>query len=210
MGRCEPYRPRARYVDRRSLGHARRVGAVLAGGEDIREHGEVQDLLHGLLFVREFQEVEVREGDHDVHGLPADPAAHVHVAVGRARPRRVDVQADARLALLAVPTASAGDVERYRAEVADVYELYVVALLDDLAGDLVPERLPDRGRRPSADHVLIRAADVGRDNLEYYSVRSLLGHPHRARDLFRDLELRVLDVLYRYLAGSFVDHYPVV
>ena len=29
-------------------------------------------------------------------------------------------------------------------------------------------------------------------------------------DLFGDLELRVLDVLYRYLAWSLVDHYPVV
>src|SRR5918994_4714527 len=146
MGRCEPHRTRARYVDRRSLGHARRVAAVVAGREDIREHGEVQDLLQRLLFVREFEQVEVREGAHDVHGLPADPAAHVHVAVGRARPRRVDVEADTGLALLAVTTPSAGDVEGYRAEVADVYKLDIVTLLDDLAGDLVSERLPDRGR----------------------------------------------------------------
>jgi hypothetical protein len=183
---------------------------VVAGREDVAEHGEVQDLLHRLLFVRELEQVEVREGDHYVLSLPADPAAHVHVAVGRARPRRVDVQADPGLALLAVTTPSAGDVEGYRAEVADVYELDVVTLLDDLAGDLVPQRLPDRGRRPAPNHVLIGAADVGRDNLEYHGVRSLFGHPHRARDLFGDLELRILDVLDLYLPWSLVDHYPVV
>src|SRR5918993_5015469 len=117
------------------------------------------------------ERVKVREGNNHVLGLPADPAAHIHVAVGRACPRRVDVEADPGLSLLAVTTPSAGDVEGYRAEVADVYELYVVALLDDLARDLVPQRLPDRGRRPSADHMLIGAADVGRENLEYHGVR---------------------------------------
>src|ERR671916_1009968 len=210
MGSREPHRTRTCDVDRRARGYACRVAAVVAGGEDVREHGEVQDLLHRLLFVRELEQVEVREGDHHVLGLPADPATHVHVAVGRARPRRVDVEADAGLALLAVAAATAGYVEGYRAEVADVYELYVVTLLDDLARDLVPQRLPDRGRRPAAHHMLIGAADVGRDNLEYRGVRSLFGHPHCARDLFGDLELRVLDVLYRYLPWSLVDHYPVV
>jgi hypothetical protein len=153
--RRETHRARARDVDRGAGRNLRHVGAVVAGREDVREHGEVQDLLERLVPVRELQEVEVRERYHHVLGLAAGPAAHVHVAVGGARPRRVDVEADAGLALLAVPAAAAGDVERHRADVAYVYELDVVALLDDLAGDLVPERLPDRCRRPAAHHVLI-------------------------------------------------------
>src|SRR5215212_4467931 len=164
VGSRKAHRTRARYVDRRASPYARRVAAVVAGGEDVREHGEVQDLLHRLVAIGELEQVEVREGDHHVAGLPADPAAHVHVAVSRARASGIDVQAHAGLALLAVPAAPAGDVERHRADVADVYELDVVALLDDLARDLVSERLSGRSRRPSPDHMLVGAADVGRDD----------------------------------------------
>ena len=91
-----------------------------------------------------------------------------------------------------------------------VNKLDVVALLDDLARDLVPQSLPDRSRRPSAHHVLVGAADVGGDDPEDDGVRGFTVIPIALRNLFRDLELRVLDVLYRYLAWSFVDHYPVV
>src|SRR4029077_9532713 len=85
------------------------VGAVEAGGEDVREHGQVGDLLHCLLAVREDQQVPVRVRDEDVVGLAADPATHVDIPVGGAGAVGVDVQTDAGLALLAVPTAAAGD-----------------------------------------------------------------------------------------------------
>ena len=55
------------------------------------------------------------------------PSAHVDVAVRRAGPVGVHVQADAGLALLAVATAAAGDVERHADHVADLEELDVPA-----------------------------------------------------------------------------------
>src|SRR5690606_29932736 len=163
VGGGEPDRPRARDVHRRPGGDARGVGAVVAGGEDVRQHGQVEDLLHGLVAVRELQAVEVGEGHHHVLGLPAFPAAHVDVAVGRPGAARVDVEADPRLPLPAVAAPPAGDVERDRDDVPDVQELDVVALLDDLPGDLVPERLPGRSSGAAPYHVLVGAADVRGD-----------------------------------------------
>jgi hypothetical protein len=110
---------------------------VVAGREDVRQHGQVEDLLHRPLPIRELQAVEVGERDHHVLRLPAFPAAHVDVAVRRSGPARVDVETDPGLAFLAVAAPAAGDVERHRDEVADVEELDVLALLDDLPGDLV-------------------------------------------------------------------------
>jgi hypothetical protein len=46
----------------------------------------------------------------------------------------------------------------------------VTADLDDLAGDLVSQDHADRGRRAASDHMLIGAADVRRDHLEYDTV----------------------------------------
>src|SRR5918997_3573127 len=210
VGRRQADRAGAGDVDRRAGCHLGHVGAVVAGREDVAEHGEIEDLLERLVAVRELEEVKVRERHHHVLGLPAYPAAHVHVAVSGAGPRGVDVQADAGLALLAVTTAAAGYVERDRADVADVEELDVRADLDDLARDLVPQSLPDGRRRPAPHHVLVGATDVRRDYLQCRRVRGLLAHPHRVGDLAGYLELRVLDRLYRYLSRSLVDHYPVV
>src|SRR5699024_8504999 len=120
---------------------------------------QVQDLLQGLVAVGKPQQVEVRVGDHDVVGLPAGPAAHVDVTVRGARAGRVDVQADPGLAFVAHPAAAAGDVEGHRADVSGLGEQHIVAHLDDLAGDLVAERLPDGCRGAPADHVLIASAD---------------------------------------------------
>ena len=132
-----------------------------AGREDVREHRQVEDLLHRLVLVRELEKVPVGVGNHHVLGLPTDPAAHVHIAVCGARPVGIDVQADAGVALLAVPTAPAGDVERHRAEVALLDELDARTGLDHLPGDLVTEDQPGRGGGASTDHVLIGTADVG-------------------------------------------------
>jgi glycerol kinase len=111
IGRGEPDRPSAGDVYRRPRPHARGVGAVEARREDVREHGEVEDLLHRPVLVRELQEVPVGVWDQHVLGLAADPSAHVDVPVGRARSIGIDVLADARVALLAIAAAPAGDVE---------------------------------------------------------------------------------------------------
>ena len=142
----EPHGPGPGDVDRGADAHAGRDGAVEAGGEDVGEHRQVQDLLQRLVAVGELQQVPVRVRHQHVLGLAADPAAHVDVAVGAAGAVGVDVQADAGLALLAVAAAAAGDVEGHGDDVADLDEFDVGPDLDDLAGDLVPEHQVRRAR----------------------------------------------------------------
>ena len=196
MGARQAHRPGAGHVHGRPGGDPGGVGAVVAGGEDVRQHREIADLRHGLVLVGELQQVEVRVRDHHVFGLAADPAAHVHVSVGRAGTVGVDVQADAGLALLAVPAAAAGDVERGADQVADLDELDVGPGLDDLAGDLVAEHQALRRGRAAAHHVLVTAADVGGDDPEDHSVRDLPADVRRvdARPVLQ-LQLRVVDRL---------------
>ena len=145
---------------------ARGDGAVVAGGEDVGEEREVLDFFHRLGLVGEFEEVEIGVGNHDVFGLAADPPAHVHVPVGRAGAGGVDVEADSGSAFLAVAAAPAGDVEWHADDVANADELDIPAGLDHLARDFVAEDQARRGGGSTTDHVLIRAADVRRDDLE--------------------------------------------
>jgi len=139
---------------------------VEPGREYVREHGQVADLRHRLVLVRELEQVPVGVGDHHVLGLAADPAAHVHVAIGGTRPLGVHIEADAGLSLLAVAAPAAGDVEGHRAEVALLDDLDVPTDLDDLARDLVAEDQALGGRGAAPNHVLVAAADVGGDDLE--------------------------------------------
>ncbi len=161
-----------------------RAAAVVAGREDVREHREVEDLLQGLVAVRELQELEVGVGHEHVLRLAAFPAAHVHVPVGGSGSCGVDVQADVGLALVAHATPPAGDVERHGADVALLDEHARRApRFDDLADDLVPEGLARGGGGAASDHVLVAAADVRGDDLEDDAVgRCLLD-----AEVFRDL-----------------------
>ena len=140
--------------------------AVIAGGENVGEQRQVFDLGHRLVGVGEFQQVEVGVGNHDILGLSADPAAHVDVAVRRAGPGGIHVQADAGFSFLAVAAAAAGDVERHGDDVALLDEQHVAAGFDHFAGDFVPEDQPGRRGGAAADHVLIGAADIGGDDFE--------------------------------------------
>jgi len=154
---------------------------VIPGRENIRQESQVRDLGHRLVPVGERQQIEVGVGHQHVTGLSSDPAAHVHVAVGRARAGGVDVEADPGLALLAVSAAAAGDVERDRNQVALLDELNVPADLDHLARNLMAKDQAGGRGGPAADHVLVRAANVGRDDLEDYPVLAsasfaLVGH----------------------------------
>jgi hypothetical protein len=87
----------------------------------------------------ELEEVEVGEGNHDKVGLAAAPSTHVDIAVGAAALGGVHVEADAGVAFATGATASAGNVERDRDEVADIDEEDVLTLLDNFAGNLVAE-----------------------------------------------------------------------
>src|SRR6185503_2093891 len=201
----QPDRAGARDVDGRARRHARRVATVVARREDVRQHRQVEDLLHRLFLVGELEQVPVRVRDGHVLGLAAHPAAHVDVAVRRARAVRVDVQADAGVAGLAAPAAAAGDVERDGAEVALLDELDPGPGLDDLAGDLVAEDQPVGRGGAATDHVLVGAADVRRDDLEDRRVGQLPADVVRvdARAVLH-LEAREVDVLHLDLAGAHV------
>ncbi len=185
------------------------------GREDVREHGQVEDLLHRLFLVGELEQVPVGVGNQDVLGLTADPAAHVDVAVRRSGPIRVDVLADAGLALLAVATAAAGDVERHGDEVADLDEFDSRAGLDDLTGDLVAKDEAHRRGGAAADHVLVAAADICCDGLDDRAVRNLTAHIGRVdpRSVL-ELEYRVigvvdLDFAWTHVGDAFVAGHDV-
>ncbi len=187
------------------------VGAVIAGREDVRQHRQVEDLLHRLVLVGERQQVPVGVRNQHVLGLAADPSAHVDVAVRRAGAVGVDVQAHAGVAGLAHAAAAAGDVERHRAEVALLDELHAGPGLDHLAGDLVPQDQALGRRRAAAHHVLIRATDVRRDALEDRRVRQLAPHVGRvhARAVLQ-LERREVDVVDLDLARPHVGNSTVI
>jgi hypothetical protein len=175
------------------------------GGEDIREHGQVQDLLHGAVLVRELQQVPVGVGHQHIVGLAAHPAAHIHIAVGAAGAVRVHVQADTGLALLAVPAAAAGDVERYRAEVADLDEFDVAAHLNHFAGNFVAENQVGRSGGPPTHHVLVRTADVGGHGFEDHTMVDRPSHVRRvdARAVF-EFKAGVVNINQFNLARLFV------
>ena len=83
-GRGKPHRPGTRDINGRPDPDTGTHGAMEAGGQDIGQHRQVADLRHGLVAIREFQQVEVGVGDGHVSCLPADPAAHVDITVGTA------------------------------------------------------------------------------------------------------------------------------
>jgi len=143
---------------------------VVAGGQDVGEAGQVADLFHRLRLVRELQQVEVGIGHHHILGLAADPAAHVHIAVGAAGARRVDAETDAGALLLAAAAAAAGHIEGHRDQVALGQRLHVATQLDHLAGDLVAQDQALGRRGASAHHVLVASANVGGDDFQNHAV----------------------------------------
>src|SRR5581483_3658909 len=201
-GRGQAHGAAAGDVHDAARAHAGADGAVVAGGEDVGQAGEVADLLQGLVPVREAEQVEVGVGHHHVLGLAAHPATHVHVAVGGAGPGRVHAQADARPALLAVAAAAAGDVEGHGHQVAHLDELDIPARLHHLAGDLVAEHQPGGSRGPAPHHVLVAPTDVGGDDLEDDAV---IAAPVPQRQFGEvdglDLDLARLDVCNSAVVG---------
>ena len=139
--------------------------AVVTGRENVGQQRQVFDLRHCLFLVRKLHQVEIGIRNKDVLRLSADPAAHVHIAIGCAGTRRVHRQTDTSRAFAAVAAAAASDVEWHAHQIADVHRLDVIALLDDFACDLVTQNQSPWSRSPAADHVLIGTANVGRHNL---------------------------------------------
>ena len=151
----------------------------------------VLDLFHRLGLVRKLEQVEIGVGDHDVLGLTADPSAHVHITVGAAGARRVDVQTNARGAFLAVPAPSASDVERNGNEVSHLDELHIAPGFDHLAGDLMAQDEPWGGRGTASHHVLIAAADIRGHDLQDHAV---IASPPARSDQLRKVDASNLDL----------------
>src|SRR5512132_2920151 len=198
-GTGQPDRAGPGDIDRGAGGHPGRHRAVVAGREDVRQHGQVLDLGHGLVAVGELEQVPVGVGDGHVLGLAAQPAAHVDIAVGGAGAGRVDVLTHAGVALFAVAAAPAGDVERHADQVTDLDVLDVAADLGHLAGDLVAQGLALGGGGPPADHVLVGAADVGGHDLQDRAVLQL------PVVLLGKLQLGEVEVLHLDTSRSGVD-----
>ncbi len=176
---------------------ARLDRAVEAGRQNIREHGQVADLRHRPVAIREFQQVEVGIGDRHIFRLATDPAAHIHITVGAAGAGGVHRQADAGILRLAAAATAAGHVERHGNDVANLQHLDVDALLDDFAGDFVTKNEARHCRGAAAHHVLVGAADIGGNNLENDAVLDPAA--------IRRLKLRVVDVADLDLTRPHVD-----
>src|SRR5207244_6533571 len=132
------------------------------GGHDIGKQRQVADLFHSASFFRQPQQVEISVRDHDVIRLPADPAAHIDVAVSRARPSRIYMQTNAGFSIFTIPATPACDVEWNGDEVADFDVFHVTSSFDDFACNLMPKDQSLMRCSATANHVLIAAADVGR------------------------------------------------
>src|SRR5260370_16705263 len=88
--------------------------------QNVGEHGQVENLGEGLIFVWEFQQVEVGIGHHHKLGLPSDPTTHIHVTVSSPGPIPVHIQADSRFSFAAGAAAPTRDVEGNRNNVTDL------------------------------------------------------------------------------------------
>src|SRR5208282_3043726 len=179
-------------------GYARADASVITGRKNIAKAGKVSYFGERLILVREPEQVPIGVWHHHVFGLSSDPAAKIDVAVGATRPARVHIEADVGMPLLAVATTPARDVERHRDQVALADEFDAAAAFDDFAGNLMPQDQSCWRRRAPADHVLVAAADVGRDRLDDDAVVDFLS--------LRCLQFGVVDALYFDFARPEINH----
>ena len=150
VGRHEPNRPRSVHRHAFAGSDIGKLGAVVAGREDVGQHGEVGLVLGPR---RKRQAVEVREGHLKVLGLAADPRPHGHVSVSATGEPRVYSCAEPREPAQAVLAEATGDVEGQHHPVAHLALLDGRANLLDDAHVLVTEHDPGLGGGPTLVHV---------------------------------------------------------
>ena len=159
VGRHQP--DRAGAEDRHALagGDHGQLGAVVAGREDVRQHGEVRLVVVAL---GELEQVEIGPRDPQQLGLPAPVGAHFRVAVPGARVARgVGPQARRREAVVAVAAGAAGQVERHRHPVAHLDPVHAGTDLGDDPHVFVAEDHAVVEVCPPLVGVQVRSADVG-------------------------------------------------
>ncbi|MNE87106.1 hypothetical protein D3C80_1842660 [compost metagenome] len=92
---------------------------MIAGGQDVREAGQVADFFHSAITIRQLKEVEICVGHHHVLCLATGPITHVDIAVSTTWTGRIDAQAHASVHLFAGAASATGHVEGYRYQIAD-------------------------------------------------------------------------------------------
>src|SRR5258708_22454584 len=105
-------------------------------------------------------------GTHYGGGLSTDPAAHIHVTVGRARTRRVHAETDSSPPFFAIPAAAAGDVEGYRNQIAHFDVFHVSPGFDHFTSDLVAQNQAGGRSGAATNHMLVATADVGGNHFQ--------------------------------------------
>jgi hypothetical protein len=139
---------------------------VITRGQDVRQARQVSNLLHGLSFVGEFEQIEIGVRHHHKLCLAADPSTHVHISVSGAWPRGIDIRTDSRRPFPAIATTPAGDVKGNGYKVADPDELHVAPSFYYLARNFMAEDKSLWSGGPATNHVLIAATDIGGNNPE--------------------------------------------
>jgi hypothetical protein len=91
---------------------------------------------------------------------------------------------------------AARDVERYRADIADFYELDVGARFDHFARNLVTEDNSFGSSRAPTNHMLVASANIRGNDLEDYAVIEFA---------IAERELRKIDRLNFNLTGTGID-----
>ena len=163
----------ARNVDGGARSNPRLDTAVIPGGQNIGEQGEIPDLFDRLVLIGELQKLEVRPRHKHVFGLAALPSAKIEAVGAAISELFIGVEAHIRVAFLAVPACSARHVERHRAGIADLDALNMGAHLDNLTGILVAHLHSLRRLEAAVIDMQVAAADVCRDKLENDSVLDL-------------------------------------
>jgi len=137
-----------------------------ASGEDVRSRVRSRIFAIALSLSGNFSKLKSAYGTMTYSGLSADPAAHIDIAVSRAGARRIHAQANARLAFLAIAATAAGDIERHGNQVADFDEFDIPPGLNHFTGNFMTQHQPSRRGCASAHHMLVAAANVGRNDLQ--------------------------------------------
>src|ERR1700730_10556301 len=171
-------------------------------GQNVRKHSEVADLIHGLVFIREFEQVEIGEGHQDVVRLASYPTAHINVTIRATWLLLIYIEANARVPFTASTAASTGHIKWNGYQVADVEKQHVLALLDDFAQDLVSKHNSFWCGRTAAHHMLVRSANVGRHHLQDDAVFNVL--------TLGILEDGVVDVVDCHLARTLVYYASII
>jgi len=130
---------------------------MIAGGEDISEHGKIFFMLIALW---QLQRVKVGIGDAEMLGLPARIWSHRYIAIGTTGEPWIDGEAEACKAALAIFTKTTGDVKGHDDPISLMKRGDARAYLLNNAHVLMPEDNTRLRRRAPFVHMEIRATDT--------------------------------------------------